>query len=187
MKSIQLAQDPKLHVIARLLFGSRLWGDNNKTSDIDQICIVTERTGDFVLRHKDGEYDNTYVGEREFLEGLQAASNVEFFEAIHSSQGKRFLTTECGVTDFDHFIEGIALRHAKAYLGYAKRDMDYFPERKKYVLRAIGCAEQLIKNKSILEMSPEILHLKYDHLYPELIRPRINTLKIHVKFLMDNL
>lgn len=143
MRSIHLDQDPKLDVLYTLPFGSQIYGSIHKYSDADVINIIKESTGDFVLRYWSGENneDITYVGINEFLSGLSNCSNIEFFEALHTEQGRKFME--------DHNLN-LSLYYnshqVKAFLGMAARDLKY-PHRRKHCLRCIYIAEKIFNKE----------------------------------------
>jgi hypothetical protein len=131
LKTLRLETNPMLHVLYQLPFGSRIYGAHNKESDYDFICIVSESTGQFVLQHKSVQSDYLYVGIDEFIQGALDCSNPEFFEALHTDEGLKFLQE-----NNMELIEFYNTRTAKAFLGVAKRDIkaDYL-KRYKYIVK----------------------------------------------------
>jgi hypothetical protein len=89
--------------------------------------------------------DITYVGIDQFIDGLKNCSNVEFFEAIHTPAGENFLF-EQNLNLIDFYTP----RMAKAYLGYARRDIKAdFVNRHSYILKSIYYAECIIDRQEI--------------------------------------
>lgn len=142
MKSIHLDRNPGLNILYTLPFGSHIYGSTHDYSDQDVISIVKESTGDFVLRYFDNTettyLDHSYVGLNEFIRGLANYSNIEFFEALHTEQGQKFM--EANNLNLSRYYNS---RQAKAYLGMAARDLKY-PDRRRHCLRCIFIAERII-------------------------------------------
>lgn len=144
MKSIHLDRNPKLNVLYDLPFGSDIYNVSHNYSDLDLIRIVKESTGDFVFRFNEWcdiqnrELDITYIGINEFISGLEKYSNIEFFEALHTTQGREFM--ENHNLNLSMFYNS---HQAKAFLGMAARDLKY-PERLKHVLRCIYIAQRIV-------------------------------------------
>jgi hypothetical protein len=89
--------------------------------------------------------DITYVGINQFIEGLKGCSNIEFFEALHTSEGDQFLFDNN--LELDDFYNS---RMAKAFLGYARRDLKKdFINRHPYILKCIYFAENIINKDRI--------------------------------------
>lgn len=185
MKSIKLSHKLNCHPIYKLPFGSSIYGE--KFNDLDIIYIIPEDTGDFVLQYKDDttKEDITYVGINQFINGLKNCSNVEFFEALHTSAGDKFL-----VDNNLDLISFYTTRMAKAYLGYAKRDLDYFQERLYYIIKSIIIAEIIIE-EGILDVEnlnyliDNKLYHSYTNHNKDDIKQIINQMRIKLVYTND--
>lgn len=149
MKTLQLHKDLKTTVLFELPFGSHIYNTAIPgISDLDLIRLIPEDTGQFILQYKDtsNRIDISYVGINQFVNGLAACSNGEFFEALHTEEGQDFLRRN-ELSLIKYYND----RMVKAFLGYAKRDLDY--ENKLYYSVKSLIIAMDIQSKNILDVN----------------------------------
>lgn len=143
---------PENEVLCTLPFGSLVYGTATKNSDQDYIKIIKQNTGSLILQYVENEegftkdrIDYIYVGLDTFLQQAQDGSNVTFFEAMLTPEAQYLVPR-------DIFLSRCNLKRiARAYLGLAKRDIEY-PERYHHVKRCYWFAN-LIMNNTMIELS----------------------------------
>ena len=131
-------------------FGSRVYKTNTVLSDRDYVAITKSfKLGDATLQWSgiinDVLCDVTYVDSDYFFEASENGTNTVMFEAKHFAWEDYYNIQEDLVKDLYNY------ENAKAYLGLAKRDLDY-PDRIFHVNRCMWMAEKIM-NKSFIDLS----------------------------------
>lgn len=185
MMNIKITAPIPDHLIEVIIpFGSRVYGTHNDCSDHDELNIVKFNTGDFPLQYTSREdqtykarllvkklgndVDYIYTDFRNFFDKAKSGANTIFFECIHTAEFKLWME-KSQVEPFNP-LEGYDLynsRVAKAYLGLAKRDLEFGLDRIHHVNRCVWMAEKIIKKELInlsdvakIEMSMDVDTLK---------------------------
>ena len=131
-------------VIATFPFGSRVYGTHRADSDRDYVKLLKHNTGDLVLQYKNIDNDYIYIGNKEFFESIINGKSTINFETLHTTEfSNHFKGFKPAAIDF------YTIKMARAYIGLAKRDIEY-PERLFHVNRCIWMAEKIMKKELIV-------------------------------------
>lgn len=149
--NIKIVDPLPSHLVAfKIPFGSRVYGTNSENSDHDYVVVTKSfNLGDATLQWSGmmaGEkVDLTYVDRDYLFEASEDGTNTVMFEAMHFRRKDYYLTDVGMMKDLYNY------ENAKAYLGLAKRDLDY-PDRIFHVNRCLYMAVQIM-NKQFIDLS----------------------------------
>lgn len=133
-------------VEATFPFGSRVYGTAGSQSDYDYIKILSKSTGDLILQYQSGALfgiDYVYVDLINFIKLVKDGGNTPMFEV---SRLPEFVKWYGWLPDFNQY------KVAKAYLGLAKRDLDY-PDRLFHVNRCLWMHNQIVAGRTSFDLT----------------------------------
>ncbi len=181
---------PENLIIKHYLVGSRLYGTHTDISDYDFVTFISKETGDFTLQYTDDDcwfhVDHIYVNINSFWRQLDNGANTLFFELLHTSEFQ---------DDFNEYIPIILINEkpelnimwwytpemARAYLGLAKRDLDY-PDRIHHVNRCIWMANKIMKKELIdLDEIKNIEQISNKEILAQVIKDMRKNIKWEIK------
>lgn len=126
------------------LFGSRTYGTHREDSDYDYLSIVSYDSGDMVLQYKSDRTDTIYTDWKHFHKNIETGASTVNFEVLHTNKYYEIFHDH----NDEYLLKYYTTKMAKAYLGYAKRDLE-FPDRIFHVNRCLYMADKIMKKEII--------------------------------------
>lgn len=188
-------------------FGSRLYGLNSKSSDVDQVAIYAIppfHQQSFMWEHHTlqvatSENDTVYATLQEFVRNLMTGDSLFNFEIIHSDEAKnsRVHYLYDRASDFYNFTI------IRAYLGFARRDLKHSLKDGKRFSHAVRCfhAAEMIFNENVYyndyrKIYPDVYQLMHDLKFGnftgshkellDLYKQKVEVLREKVRLAFDN-
>lgn len=137
----------KEFILNTFSFGSVVYGTNTSNSDEDLLSIVSFDCGDTRLQYSNASSDIIYTCWDGFWKDIHSGASTINFEVLHEFTGNP--------------LNYYTPKMSKAYLGFAKRDLD-FPDRIQHVNRCIDFAQKIIKKELIVLSDVKNLVIRTD-------------------------
>jgi hypothetical protein len=132
-------------VIATFPFGSACYNTLKEGSDRDYLKLVSFKMGDILLQYQEPGKDYVYTDTTAFFNDIISGKSTINFEVLHTPEFHIWY----GKSIIDLIPYYYTNRIARAYIGFAKRDLE-FPERIFHVNRGLYLADKVVKKEPII-------------------------------------